>query len=65
MGKLVNGKWNKQSIVTSNKQGDFERIPRTFRNTIGENDPVFTPEANRYHLYLKQFEPWKFHPHEQ
>tara|TARA_Y100000590_G_scaffold83288_1_gene92841 strand:- start:2037 stop:2978 length:942 start_codon:yes stop_codon:yes gene_type:complete len=58
MGKLVNGKWNKQSIVTSNKQGDYERIPRTFRNTISENDPVFAPEANRYHLYVSLACPW-------
>ena len=52
MGMLVDGKWKVQSVVTSDKDGSYERIPRSFLETISHDHPTFKPESNRYHLYV-------------
>lgn len=58
MGRLVEGKWVKTSIVTSDKKGAYDRIPRSFRGTISKDDPKFQPDSNRYHLYVGYACPW-------
>ncbi len=58
MGRLVDGKWTKTSIITSDKNGAYDRIPRSFRETISANHKVFKPESGRYHLYVAGACPW-------
>ena len=58
MGKLIDGKWIKGSIITSDKKGSYDRLPRTFRDFISEDHPVFKPESGRYHLYVSYACPW-------
>ena len=57
MGMLINGKWTPSSIIRSDTKGRYDRLPRTFRHAI-TNDGVFTPLANRYHLYVSYACPW-------
>ena len=57
MGKLVEGKWRADSIITSDKKGGYDRIPRSFRDSISKTGP-FTPESGRYHLYVSYACPW-------
>lgn len=58
MGKLVDGKWEVRSVVTSNPKGEYKRIPRSFRDTISKDHEVFKPESGRYHLYVSYACPW-------
>ena len=58
MGRLVDGKWVKTSIITSDSKGAYERIPRSFRNFISKEHAVFKPESGRYHLYVSYACPW-------
>ena len=58
MGQLINGKWTKDSIVTSGKHGDYQRKPRSFKSFIGKEHSEFTVEAGRYHLYVSYACPW-------
>ncbi|MDA8793135.1 glutathione S-transferase family protein [Bacteriovoracaceae bacterium] len=58
MGMLISGEWSEGSIVKSDKKGAYDRQPRSFRDFISENDPVFKPEPNRYHLYVSYACPW-------
>ncbi|MBF91817.1 MAG: glutathione-dependent reductase [Rickettsiales bacterium] len=58
MGKLIDGKWNIESIITCNNYGEYERIPRTFLDTISNEHKTFKPESNRYHLYVSYACPW-------
>ena len=58
MGQLVNGKWVNNSIVTSRKDGDYDRLKRTFLDTISSDHDQFKPESNRYHLYVSLACPW-------
>jgi len=58
MGKLINGKWVKSSIITSDKLGNYDRQPRTLRNFISFENKVFKPESGRYHLYVSYACPW-------
>ena len=58
MGKLVSGQWVKSSIVTSDKKGAYDRLPRTFRDTISKEHNIFQPESGRYHLYVGYACPW-------
>ena len=58
MGRLVDGKWVKTSIITSNKKGEYDRIPRSFLNTISKDHKTFQPEKGRYHLYVSYACPW-------
>ena len=58
MGKLIDGKWEKRSIITSDEKGAYARLPRTFENNISADDAVYTPDSNRYHLYVSYACPW-------
>ena len=57
MGRLVEGKWRTDSIITSDKKGSYDRIPRSFRDSVSKAGP-FTPESGRYHLYVSYACPW-------
>ncbi|CAG8747238.1 15997_t:CDS:2, partial [Dentiscutata erythropus] len=49
----------KLSDNITDKGGEFQRKPSTFRNTISkDSDAVFTPERDRYHLYVSWACPW-------
>ena len=58
MGMLMDGKWTEGSIVTSNKEGAYDRVPRSFRGYISNDDPIFKPTSGRYHLYVSYACPW-------
>ncbi len=58
MGKLVDGKWVKTSIITSDDKGQYDREPRSFLETIGKDHERFQPESGRYHLYVSYACPW-------
>jgi putative glutathione S-transferase len=58
MGKLVNGQWTTGTIITSDKKGSYDRKPRTFRDVISNDHPVFKAESGRYHLYVSYACPW-------
>ena len=57
MGRLIKGKWETGSIITSDKRGSYDRIPRSFRNSISKVGN-FSPESGRYHLYVSYACPW-------
>ena len=52
MGKLIDGEWIVKSIITTDDSGAYDRLPRTFLDTIEDGHPIFHPELGRYHLYL-------------
>ena len=58
MGQLIDGNWTTDSIVTSDAQGSYQRKRRTFLSKIHREDARFTPEKNRYHLYVSYACPW-------
>ena len=58
MGKLINGKWTIRSIITSDKTGKYDRLPRTFLDNISKKDEKFKPDSKRYHLYVSYACPW-------
>ncbi len=59
MGQLVNGKWVTDQIVVKEKDGRFRRKAMAFRNWIkADGSTPFTPDANRYHLYVANACPW-------
>lgn len=58
MGRLIDGQWVETSIITSDKEGAYDRLPRTFRDTISPDHPTFKVESNRYHLYVSYACPW-------
>ena len=58
MGKLVDGRWIVKSIITSNKSGEYDRLPRTFLGNISSENSLFRPETGRYHLYVSYACPW-------
>ena len=58
MGKLVDGRWVIKSIITSNKSGEYDRLPRTFLGNITFENSLFPPETGRYHLYVSYACPW-------
>ena len=57
MGKLIDGEWIKTSIVTSDQNGRYDRLKRTFLSDVSENSE-HQPESNRYHLYVSYACPW-------
>jgi len=59
MGKLIDGKWEQASIITSDKTGHFVRADSVFRNWItADGKSGFKAEAGRYHLYISYACPW-------
>lgn len=58
MGKLVAGKWIVQDVITSDKKGAYDRVPRSFLNQISLDNDLFQPESGRYHLYVSLACPW-------
>ncbi|MEM1272428.1 MAG: glutathione S-transferase family protein [Pseudomonadota bacterium] len=65
MGQLVNGRWETSALITSGKDGAFNRLPSSFRNWItadGSAGPSGTggykAESGRYHLYVSHACPW-------
>ena len=58
MGVLLEGKWVKRSLIRSDNKGSYDRLPRTFRETISLDHPVYKPESLRYHLYVSYACPW-------
>lgn len=57
MGRLVEGKWVVESVNAGNKNGEFVRQDQHFRETVAEG-ARFTPESERYHLYVSYACPW-------
>lgn len=57
MGRLVDGKWVKTSIITSDDSGSYDRIPRSFLDEISP-ESKYQPEKDRYHLYVSYACPW-------
>jgi glutathionyl-hydroquinone reductase len=58
LGQIIDGKWVKKSIVTSDESGQYDRIPRSFLDTISPDHPKYQPESGRYHLYVSYACPW-------
>ena len=58
MGKLIDGEWIIKSIITTDDSGAYDRLPRTFLDTIEDSHPIFQPELGRYHLYVSYACPW-------
>ena len=58
MGRLVDGKWIKGSVATTNEKGEYDRIPRSFLDEISTTHEKFKPENDRYHLYVSYACPW-------
>ena len=58
MGKLIDGEWIVKSIITTDDSGAYDRLPRTFLDTIEDDHPIFQPELGRYHLYVSYACPW-------
>ncbi|PPR78011.1 MAG: Glutathionyl-hydroquinone reductase YqjG [Alphaproteobacteria bacterium MarineAlpha2_Bin1] len=57
MGRLIDGKWYSGDVNTSGSKGNYERVPRTFLDWIAK-ETKFSPEKNRYHLYVSYACPW-------
>ena len=57
MGLLVNGVWQDQWYDTKKSGGKFIRTEAQFRHFI-DFDSEFTPDSDRYHLYVSLACPW-------
>ena len=57
MGLLVDGIWQDKWYDTKKSGGKFIRTEAQFRDYIDHNNK-FTPESNRYHLYVSLACPW-------
>ncbi|MDC0861965.1 glutathione S-transferase family protein [Alphaproteobacteria bacterium] len=57
MGLLVEGKWQDKWYDTKANGGKFIRTEAKFRNTINQ-ESMYKPESNRYHLYVSLACPW-------
>lgn len=58
MGMLIKGKWEVNEEPINDKKGAFKRVESSFRHWISDSDDRFTPEANRYHIYISYACPW-------
>jgi len=52
MGRLDNGRWIVEEVITKTEDGEFKRQEQSFRQT------TVIPEKNRYHLYVSYACPW-------
>ena len=57
MGLLVNGVWKDRWYDTKKSGGKFIRTEAQFRHFI-DFDSEFTPDSDRYHLYISLACPW-------
>jgi len=57
MGRLDNGKWIVEEVISHTKDGEFKRQEQSFREII-EADGKHPPEKDRYHLYVSYACPW-------
>lgn len=57
MGRLENGSWIVEDVISKSSSGEFKRQEQKFRDTIADNSP-YKPEAERYHLYASYACPW-------
>ena len=57
MGLLVEGVWQDKWYDTKKSGGKFIRSEAQFRNIIEVNSN-FTPDSDRYHLYVSLACPW-------
>ena len=46
MGKLIDGKWVPSSVITSDDSGAYDRVPRSFLETISKDHPKFKFTSN-------------------
>lgn len=59
MGRLVEGVWQEDDILTVAKSGAFIREDTVFRSRVTrDNSSGFPGVANRYHLYVSLACPW-------
>ena len=58
MGQLVDGVWTKGSVPNNDEGGSFKRLASVFRHNISEDNDMYIPETNRYHLYVSYACPW-------
>jgi putative glutathione S-transferase len=58
MGKLVDGKWVVADVATTDEDGSYDRVERSFRETISDEHDRFQPASGRYHLYVSYACPW-------
>lgn len=58
MGRLIDGKWKVADVITSDKDGSYDRVPRSFLETISNGHKNFKPESGRYHLFVSYACPW-------
>lgn len=58
MGFLKNGEWVEAPLIKSDKDGGFDREPRSFLECISPDHERFQPESGRYHLYISYACPW-------
>ena len=58
MGQLVDGVWTKGSVSNNDEGGSFKRLASVFRHNISEDNDMYIPETNRYHLYVSYACPW-------
>jgi putative glutathione S-transferase len=57
MGILLNGTWQDEADLDTDKQGQFQRAASSFRDQISQ-EGKFKAEPNRYHLYFSYACPW-------
>lgn len=57
MGRLDNGKWIVEDVISKTDDGEFKRQEQSFRHQI-EPGGKYPPEKDRYHLYVSYACPW-------
>ena len=53
---LIDGKWVEKSLITSNDQGSFSRVPRSFLDHPSQE--MIKNNPKRFHLYISHACPW-------
>ena len=57
MGRMENGQWIVEDLISKSPTGEFKRPEQGFRDHIGPQGP-FPAEPERYHLYASYACPW-------